>query len=237
MTSTSAALKEVFAAAKPLVADWLDIAEQMAALRDAATAKGLDWSQVKALVKAQVQDERDENGDGKRVKRIVEKAEFASAYADMLGLANMNEENFSAEDEDELKSAFGSHDEPSSPLPGAKDGSEDATTGADAASSAPVETHDPETGEVFGEGIKTYSHRQTFDATGDYRAPDDPPVVVFGSFMPGVDFDHSPSPAPVSVPRGEEAGAVASVPVPASTFDAGDIPAFLDRRRNREAVA
>ena len=48
-----------------------------------------------------------------------------------------------------------SHDEPSSPLPGAKDGSEDATTGADAASSAPVETHDPVTGEVVGCGFHT----------------------------------------------------------------------------------
>ena len=54
-----------------------------------------DWSQLKALLKAQVQDERDGKGGG-RVRRIVEKAEFASAYADMLGLANMNEENFSS---------------------------------------------------------------------------------------------------------------------------------------------
>ena len=43
-----------------------------------------------------MQDERDGKGGGKRVRRIVEKAEFASAYADMLGLANMNEENFSS---------------------------------------------------------------------------------------------------------------------------------------------
>lgn len=69
----------------------------MAALRDLATAKGLDWSQIKALVKAQVQDEQDEAGDGKRVKRIIDKAEAASAYADMLGLGNLNEKNFSAE--------------------------------------------------------------------------------------------------------------------------------------------
>lgn len=96
MTSTSAALKQIFTAARPLVEQWLDVGEQIAALRDAATAKGLDWSQLKALLKAQVQDERDGKGGGKRVRRIVEKAEFASAYADMLGLANMNEENFSS---------------------------------------------------------------------------------------------------------------------------------------------
>lgn len=97
MTSTSTTLKQVFAAARPLVERWLDVAEQMVALRDTAAAQGLDWSQIKALVKAQVQDERDEAGDGKRVKRIIDKAEAASAYADMLGIGNMNEKNFSAE--------------------------------------------------------------------------------------------------------------------------------------------
>jgi hypothetical protein len=90
MTS-SMALKKIFTAARPLVEEWLDIAEQMAAIRDTATAQGLDWSQIKALLKAQVQDERDGRGDGKRVNKIIEKAEFASAYADMLGLTNMNE--------------------------------------------------------------------------------------------------------------------------------------------------
>lgn len=95
--SSSAALKEVFAVGRPLIEQWLDVAEQIAALRDVATDRGLDWSQLKALMKAQIQDERDDTGEGKRVKRIVEKAEFASAYADMLGLANMNENNFSPE--------------------------------------------------------------------------------------------------------------------------------------------
>jgi len=92
--TTSNALREVFTEGRPLIERWLDVGEQIAALREVATAKGLDWSQVKALLKAQIQDERDEAGDGKRVRRIVEKAEFASAYADMLGL-NLNEENFS----------------------------------------------------------------------------------------------------------------------------------------------
>lgn len=101
--SSSLALKEIFAAGRPLIEAQLDLADQVAALRDAATAKGLDWSQLKALMKAQIQDERDDAGDGRRVKRIVEKAEFASAYADMLGLANMNENNFSAASYSEAK--------------------------------------------------------------------------------------------------------------------------------------
>jgi hypothetical protein len=95
--STSGDLKDIFAAARPLIEQWLDVGEQIAALREVATAKGLDWSQLKALLKAQIQDERDDTGEGKRVRRIVEKAEFASAYADMLGLANMNEKKYSAE--------------------------------------------------------------------------------------------------------------------------------------------
>lgn len=99
--STSGALREVFTAGRPLVEAWLDIGEQIAALREVATAKGLDWSQVKALLKAQIHDERDERGDGKRVARIVEKAEFASAYADMLGLSNMNENIFSPQSKGE----------------------------------------------------------------------------------------------------------------------------------------
>ena len=93
--ASSADLKDIFRTARPLIEQQLDLAEMVAALRDTATAKGLDWSQIKALLKAQIQDERDDNG-GKRVKAIVAKAEHAFAYADMLGLAKMNEENFSA---------------------------------------------------------------------------------------------------------------------------------------------
>lgn len=107
--TTSNALKEVFATGRSLIEEWLDVAEQIAALREAATAKGLDWSQVKALLKAQIQDER--AGETKRVRRIIEKAEFASSYADMLGLGNLNEKNFSAQPA-----------EPSAPHPETVDG-------------------------------------------------------------------------------------------------------------------
>lgn len=89
--NSSTELREIAAAARPLIETWLDTAERMAALRDAATAKGFDWSQIKALIKAQIQDER----DGKdRVRRLLEKADHAIAYAGMLGL--VNEKNFSA---------------------------------------------------------------------------------------------------------------------------------------------
>jgi hypothetical protein len=81
-------LRAIFGAGRPLVEQSLDLTEQMASLREDATAKGFDWSQIKALLKAQIQDERD---DGHRVKRIIEKADFATAYADMLGLGKVNE--------------------------------------------------------------------------------------------------------------------------------------------------
>lgn len=100
-TARAADLKAICEAARPLIEESLDIAEQLAAMRETATAKGLDWSQIKALLKAQIQDERDEAGESKRVARIIEKADFACAYADMLGFTKMNEKNNSGGDEPE----------------------------------------------------------------------------------------------------------------------------------------
>jgi len=94
---TSAQLKQITAEARPIIERQLDDALKLAGLRDVVAAAGGDWSQLKALIKAQIQDE--ETGDGKRVRKILDKAEYANAYADMLGLggANMNEENFIAD--------------------------------------------------------------------------------------------------------------------------------------------
>lgn len=91
----AADLKSIFSEARPVIEQMIDAAEVLAGLREVATAKGLDWSQIKALVKAQVMDERD-GGDGKRVKAIIERADNAAAYSDMLGLAKMNEKNYFA---------------------------------------------------------------------------------------------------------------------------------------------
>jgi DNA-binding transcriptional MerR regulator len=87
--STIDALREIWTEARPYVEQQLQVAEVIKGFREAATAKGLEWSSVKALIKAQIQDEQD---GGKRVQKLIEKAEFATAYADMLGL-NLNEEN------------------------------------------------------------------------------------------------------------------------------------------------
>lgn len=95
---TSADLKKIVTEARPLIEQQLDLTEQVAGLREVVTAAGGDWSQLKALVKAQIQDERDEAGDGKRVRKILDKADYAHGYADMLGLAKMNEKNSFADE-------------------------------------------------------------------------------------------------------------------------------------------
>lgn len=93
---SSKTLKEIVSEARPIIERQLDDAERIAAFREVVTEQGGDWSSLKALIKAQIQDERDE---GSRVKKILDKAEFATGYADMLGWSKMNENNFSAEEE------------------------------------------------------------------------------------------------------------------------------------------
>lgn len=96
---SSKALKDLFAEARPIIERQLDDAELIAGLREVVTAQGGDWSSLKALLKAQIQDERDEAGEGKRVRKILDKADYSAAYADLLGL-KMNENNFSADEFD-----------------------------------------------------------------------------------------------------------------------------------------
>jgi hypothetical protein len=90
---TSRDLKATITEVRPIVERQLDDAALIASFRESVTAKGGDWSQVKALVKAMIQDERDEAGGHKRVLAILHKADNALGYADMLGLGNLNEKN------------------------------------------------------------------------------------------------------------------------------------------------
>lgn len=90
---TASQLKDIFSEARPIIERQLDDAEVIAGFRKMVADNGGDWSALKALIKAQIQDERDDN-EGKRVSKILERADFSAAYADMLGLANMNKENF-----------------------------------------------------------------------------------------------------------------------------------------------
>lgn len=91
MTASSSDLRKIATAARPIIEEWLDCADKMKGLREAATTAGIDWQPIKSLIKAQILDER----DGKeRVKAILEKAESATLYADMLGWGGENK-NFS----------------------------------------------------------------------------------------------------------------------------------------------
>lgn len=87
--STTDALRDIWSEARPYIEQQLEIAEVIKGFREAATAKGLEWSTVKAMIKACIEDEKD---GGDRVAKLIEKAEFALGYADILGL-NLNEEN------------------------------------------------------------------------------------------------------------------------------------------------
>lgn len=88
---TSKLLKDVAAEARPVLERQLDDALIIAGLRDVIAENGGDWASLKALLKAKIQDERDPAGDADRVQKILDKAEFSTAYADMLGMTKMNE--------------------------------------------------------------------------------------------------------------------------------------------------
>lgn len=92
MTDTGSALRKYAEAGKPLVEQWIDLSEEFKALRDAARNDGVDWAAIKGLLKAQLLDARD--GGSKRVDALLEKADLATAYADMLGI-KVSEKNFS----------------------------------------------------------------------------------------------------------------------------------------------
>ncbi|UYQ70996.1 hypothetical protein OF122_13100 [Pelagibacterium flavum] len=94
---SSARLKEIVSEARPYIERQMDDADMISGFRDVVAAEGGDWSALKALIKAQIKDERDETGKGSHVQKILDKAEFSSGYADMLGWSNMNEQNFSSE--------------------------------------------------------------------------------------------------------------------------------------------
>lgn len=89
---SSQALKQIVTELRPIIERQLADGELITAMREAVTAQGGDWSAIKGLVKAQCQDDLDDSGDGKRVRKVIEKSEFTTQYADMLGL-NLNEEN------------------------------------------------------------------------------------------------------------------------------------------------
>lgn len=98
MTNHATLLRQIRSEARPHIEQWLKIGEVFAGFRKLAADNDLDWGVIKALIKAEVQDEQDEEGGSKRVTKIIDKADCASAYADMLGLGGGEEKNnFSSE--------------------------------------------------------------------------------------------------------------------------------------------
>lgn len=93
MTVSASDLRNIAREARGPIEDQMDAADILAALGKTCRDKGIDWSQLKALVKAQIRDERDETGEGGYVEAILSRADNAAAYADLL--AKMNKKNIS----------------------------------------------------------------------------------------------------------------------------------------------
>ena len=85
-------LNAFFAASRPLVERALELAEQFSDLGKAARDQGYEWSLIKALLKAEIQDAED---GGERVQRLIGKAGCAQIYADVLA-TKINKKNFSS---------------------------------------------------------------------------------------------------------------------------------------------
>ena len=90
--SNASDVRNIASEARLIMARQLDDALILKGLSAVCREKGIDWGQLKALVKAQEQDHRD---GGDRVGKIVQKADFAAAYAELLA-GHMNE-NLSGE--------------------------------------------------------------------------------------------------------------------------------------------
>ncbi len=94
---SSSELRDIVTHARPLIEQQIELAEKIAGFRTIVSGKGGDWAQLKALIKAQIQDENDESG-GDRVQRVLDKADAAGTYAALLGWGNLNENNYSETD-------------------------------------------------------------------------------------------------------------------------------------------
>lgn len=76
--------------ARPVIERQLDDALVISAMREAFTAQGGDWGSLKALIKAECQDDQAE-GERKKLRKVIDRSATTVEYADLL---NMNEENF-----------------------------------------------------------------------------------------------------------------------------------------------
>ena len=67
--------------ARPVIERWLEISEQIAAFRELATEKQIEWSQLKAVLVAEARDNED---GGKRLQKLADTADNRLSYAGMF---------------------------------------------------------------------------------------------------------------------------------------------------------
>lgn len=125
-------LKKLYAEYRLIAERQADDREIVAGLRKVATERGIDWSALKALVNAELQDERDEDGGNKRVVAILKRSEYALAYADMLKMNDNQKVRSSGEtasspaaDAPAVPTQEATHDLDASPLCGASPAADD----------------------------------------------------------------------------------------------------------------
>jgi hypothetical protein len=87
-------IRDIAKELRPIIDRELDDAEIKKGLSEAARAKGIAFAQLKALVKAHAQDARD---GGERVGKLVERADFACSYAEILNEHERKTENRSSQ--------------------------------------------------------------------------------------------------------------------------------------------
>lgn len=84
MSDTGKIIRDVAKETRPIIEQMMEGAEVLARLGRVCRDNDIDWSQLKALIKAQIRDEQDEEGKGEYVAAIINRADAAQAYVDIL---------------------------------------------------------------------------------------------------------------------------------------------------------
>lgn len=198
MTDHASLLRQIHTEARPYVEQLVELNTVFTGFRKLATANGLDWGQIKALLRAEIED--GEEGGSEKVDRIIKKAEFAGEYATLLGLgsANMNNSNSiysDGEPSDRNKGRTWTNeaidpitgeisDETAAPTPWSRESEREYLASLDDGGIpsadpdlAPLPPHDGETGELIEEPASVPSETEAGQgglATGASVAP--PPI-------------------------------------------------------------
>lgn len=242
MAVTAQFLKGIMTEARPIIERQMEDAKLISGFQKVVSAAGGDWGALKALIKAHVEDENDDAGDGKRVKKIMDKADDTAAYADMLGLANMNEKNFSAGSSSGRIAEFDSVDVGSNPAPATidpitgeiHDTQEQPETAQKSGGTAPVRDEAAVASRTrTADAARREPAERSSDESSRTNSQSTSDPSAGGSAPAGRAFDESPVSiqelAQTSSPELVQAGEGAPPPAssPATNHDAEAVPAFL----------